>query len=454
MREQLKVYLVTGRYDFSDTEFLNRIETACRSGVTLVQLREKEVSTRRFYELAVKVKAVTDAYQIPLIINDRVDICLAVDAAGVHIGDDELPVALVRKLVGSTKIVGVSAKTVARGVEAENEGVDYLGVGAIFPTMTKDSPLTSLQTLSEIAAAVTIPVVAIGGIKEENIEQLMGTGVAGVSLVSEIMLAEQITEKVQGLMRVTERMLEAGAGMQADLKTFQARQAFGLNIVIALTAQNTYGVQDSLPIPSSFIDAQFQSLADDFKIGAAKTGMLADSERVEAVVRNLQKVDFGPLIVDPVMVAKGGHHLLEAEAVQTIKEQLLPLATVVTPNLPEAEVLLETTIKTEQEMQTAAKKLQQLGTKNIIMKGGHSTNQQAADYVLMEDGSSFWLSAPRIVTKNTHGTGDTFSACIAAELAKGTPLEAAIVIGKQFIQGAISQAISVGHGHGPTNHWA
>ena len=202
MREQLKVYLVTGRYDFSDTEFLKRIETACRSGVTLVQLREKEVSTRRFYELAVKVKAVTDAYQIPLIINDRVDICLAVDAAGVHIGDDELPVALVRKLVGSTKIVGVSAKTVARGVEAENEG-------AIFPTTTKDSPLTSLQTLSEIAAAVTIPVVAIGGIKEENIEQLMGTGVAGVSLVSEIMLAEQITEKVQGLMRVTERMLEA-----------------------------------------------------------------------------------------------------------------------------------------------------------------------------------------------------------------------------------------------------
>ncbi|OSH22790.1 thiamine-phosphate pyrophosphorylase [Enterococcus faecalis] len=205
----MKVYLVTGRYDFSDTEFLKRIETACRSGVTLVQLREKEVSTRRFYELAVKVKAVTDAYQIPLIINDRVDICLAVDAAGVHIGDDELPVALVRKLVGSTKIVGVSAKTVARGVEAENEGADYLGVGAIFPTTTKDSPLTSLQTLSEIAAAVTIPVVAIGGIKEENIEQLMGTGVAGVSLVSEIMLAEQITEKVQGLMRVTERMLEA-----------------------------------------------------------------------------------------------------------------------------------------------------------------------------------------------------------------------------------------------------
>ena len=179
-----------------------------------------------------------------------------------------------------------------------------------------------------------------------------------------------------------------GSWHASRFKTFQARQAFGLNIVIALTAQNTYGVQDSLPIPSSFIDAQFQSLAADFKIGAAKTGMLADSERVEAVVRNLQKVDFGPLIVDPVMVAKGGHHLLEAEAVQTIKEQLLPLATVVTPNLPEAEVLLETTIKTEQEMQTAAK-ITAIGHKNIIMKGGHSTNQQAADYVLMEDVRAF-----------------------------------------------------------------
>ena len=229
-----------------------------------------------------------------------------------------------------------------------------------------------------------------------------------------------------------------GSWHASRFKTFQARQAFGLNIVIALTAQNTYGVQDSLPIPSSFIDAQFQSLAADFKIGAAKTGMLADSERVEAVVRNLQKVDFGPLIVDPVMVAKGGHHLLEAEAVQTIKEQLLPLATVVTPNLPEAEVLLETTIKTEQEMQTAAKNYSNWAQK-YYYEGGHSTNQQAADYVLMEDGSSFWLSAPRIVTKNTHGTGDTFSACIAAELAKGTPLEAAIVIGKQFIQGPLAK---------------
>ena len=178
-----------------------------------------------------------------------------------------------------------------------------------------------------------------------------------------------------------------GSWHASRFKTFQARQAFGLNIVIALTAQNTYGVQDSLPILVHLLMHNFNHWRLILKLGQ-RNGMLADSERVEAVVRNLQKVDFGPLIVDPVMVAKGGHHLLEAEAVQTIKEQLLPLATVVTPNLPEAEVLLETTIKTEQEMQTAAK-ITAIGHKNIIMKGGHSTNQQAADYVLMEDSSSF-----------------------------------------------------------------
>lgn len=246
-----------------------------------------------------------------------------------------------------------------------------------------------------------------------------------------------------------------GAGMQADLKTFQARHVFGMNIVVALTAQNTYGVQASLPIPSDFIDAQFQSLAADFAIKAAKTGMLADSEHVEAVVRNLQQVDFGPLIVDPVMVAKGGATLLEPEAVATIKSKLLPLADVVTPNLPEAEIIVGQPIKTDADTIAAALTIQQLGVKNVIIKGGHrSEDEQAADYILLEDDSSFWLSAPRIATGNTHGTGDTFSACIAAELAKGQPLKSAIVTAKAFLQGAISQGIFVGHGHGPTNHWA
>ena len=245
-----------------------------------------------------------------------------------------------------------------------------------------------------------------------------------------------------------------GAGLQADLKTFQARHVFGMSIVVALTAQNTYGVQASLPIPGGFIDAQFQSLAADFNIRAAKTGMLADREHVEAVVRNLQQVDFGPLIVDPVMVAKGGATLLASEAVVTIKEQLLPLADVVTPNLPEAEILVGKKIVTHADMVRAARMIQTLGVKHVIIKGGHRQNHKAEDLILLADGTCYWLSAPRIATANTHGTGDTFSACIAAELAKGQPLKAAIMTAKAFLQGAISQGISVGHGHGPTNHWA
>lgn len=195
----LTLYLVTGRYDFHDDQFLAVIEEACKNGVTLVQLREKELLTSSFYELALKVKAITDRYHIPLIINDRVDICLAVDAAGVHIGDDELPVDVVRSLIGSEKILGVSAKTVERGLVAEKAGADYLGIGAIFPTKTKETPLTSIETLKAINGAVTIPSVAIGGIKEENLVNFRGTGIAGVSIVSEIMLAEEVGKKVRSL---------------------------------------------------------------------------------------------------------------------------------------------------------------------------------------------------------------------------------------------------------------
>lgn len=245
-----------------------------------------------------------------------------------------------------------------------------------------------------------------------------------------------------------------GAGVQADLKTFQARKAFGMSIIVALTAQNTLGVQESLPVPLDFIDAQFASLAADFKIAALKTGMLFNGAYVENVVNNLKKVDFGPLIVDPVMVAKGGHQLLDHDAIQAIQELLLPIATLVTPNIPEAEIIADMTIETEVDMVVAAEKLRSFGVKNVIIKGGHSKAEQARDLVLFENGDTLWLSSPRIDTENTHGTGDTLSSCIAAELAKGTPLKAAIIIGKQFIQAAISDGIDVGHGHGPTNHWA
>ncbi|MGM0214410.1 thiamine-phosphate pyrophosphorylase [Enterococcus sp. AZ109] len=205
-KELLKLYLVTGRYDFSEEQFLTIIDQACQSGVTLVQLREKELSTYDFYQLALKVKEVTGRYNVPLIINDRLDVCLAVGAEGLHIGDDELPVTVARRLLGSDRILGVSAKTLVRSIEAQVDGADYLGVGAIFPTQTKDSEVTSLETLREITQSVELPVVAIGGIKLDNMSALTDSEIAGISVVSEIMKAENVPRTVESLRRAVEAL--------------------------------------------------------------------------------------------------------------------------------------------------------------------------------------------------------------------------------------------------------
>ena len=200
-REVLRLYLVTNRYQDSVESFLEKIETACRSGVTIVQLREKNLTTNQYYQLAKQVKEITDAYQVPLIIDDRLDVCLAVDAAGLHIGDDELPVPVARQVLGPDKILGVTAKTVKRALEAEEGGANYLGTGAIFPTTTKENaPITLISTLKTICQRVAIPVVAIGGLTSENIDQLIGTGIAGVAVVRDLMQAEDIEAKTQAFL--------------------------------------------------------------------------------------------------------------------------------------------------------------------------------------------------------------------------------------------------------------
>jgi len=200
-REALRLYLVTNRYQDSLESFLEKVETACRSGVTIIQLREKNLTTNQYYQLAKQVKEITDAYQVPLIIDDRLDVCLAVDAAGLHIGDDELPVSVARKVLGPEKIRGVTAKTVKRALEAETSGADYLGTGAIFPTTTKENaPITLISTLKTICQTVAIPVVAIGGLTSENIDQLIDTGIAGVAVVRDLMQAEDIEAKAHAFL--------------------------------------------------------------------------------------------------------------------------------------------------------------------------------------------------------------------------------------------------------------
>lgn len=196
------LYLVTDRFDYTDDEFFSIIEEACQAGVTLVQLREKKATTNRFFHLAQKVKTITDKYDVPLIINDRVDICLAVDAAGVHIGDDELPIDVARSLIGPDKLLGVSADTLERANEAQQLGADYLGIGAVFPSSTKaDCETVSLDIVRQINDRSALPSVAIGGINQDNITQLEKTGITGISLVSAIMQADNVSETTGQLLQ-------------------------------------------------------------------------------------------------------------------------------------------------------------------------------------------------------------------------------------------------------------
>ncbi len=245
-----------------------------------------------------------------------------------------------------------------------------------------------------------------------------------------------------------------GAGVQADLKTFQELGAFGTSTITAVTAQNTNGVHGVQAIDPSMIEKQMRAVLDDLQPTAAKTGMLFSAEIIETVAQTLRHTDL-QLVIDPVMIAKGGASLLQQEAIDALKTSLVPLATIITPNIPEAEVLANMKIETTDDIHVAAQRILALGAQAVIIKGGHARNTEyAEDFIFIDGQTPYTLQTPRIQTPHTHGTGCTFSAAIAAELAKGASIEEAIFIGKVFIQSAIQKGLGIGNEHGPTNHWA
>ncbi|MBE2893577.1 bifunctional hydroxymethylpyrimidine kinase/phosphomethylpyrimidine kinase [Spirabiliibacterium falconis] len=247
-----------------------------------------------------------------------------------------------------------------------------------------------------------------------------------------------------------------GAGIQADLKTFQMRHVFGMSVVTAVTAQNSQGVHAIHSIPIEMVLAQLNAIADDFTPSAVKVGMLGTQPVIECVAEKLSCYRFGPIVVDPVMIAKGGSRLLDKSAVSALSSLLVPLSDVITPNLPETKALTGMDVVDKLSATKAALILQSMGAKTVVIKGGHSENSKSTlccDWVFTET-SDFVLESPRMITRHTHGTGCTFSACIAAELAKGEGMEHAIRTAKAFITAAISHPLNIGKGHGPTNHWA
>ncbi len=244
----------------------------------------------------------------------------------------------------------------------------------------------------------------------------------------------------------------AGAGIQADLKTFAALGVYGTCAITAITAQNTRGVTAVQETPPGIVAAQIDAVAADIRPDAIKTGMLASAPIIEVVAAKVREHELPNLVVDPVMVAKSGDRLLRDDAVTVLRDLLLPLAAVVTPNLPEAEVLAGFAIDSDEDMRRAAKEIVGLGARTVVVKGGHREAAEAVD--VLYDGTTFRdYSAPRIDTTSTHGTGCTFASAIAAYLARGEPLAEAVGQAKEYLTEALRRAYPIGGGHGPVHHF-
>lgn len=482
----LQVYAVTDRAWTGEKTLLQQLETALKAGVTLVQLREKHMDEATFIEEAKQVKALTDQYNVPLIINDNVEVALACNAAGIHVGQEDLETGAVRRMLGPDKIIGVTAKTVDQAKRAEAAGADYLGCGAVFGSSTKSEakPMT-LERLKEITSAVSIPVVAIGGIHAGNAGQLAGAGVAGIAVVSGIFGEADIDAAVRSLKdAVAHKILRAasnpeacadrsaakragnhgrkkvltiagsdcsgGAGIQADLKTMTAFGVYGMSVITALTAQNTtgvYGIADTAP---EFVAKQMDCIFTDIIPDAVKIGMVSRKDIIAAIAEKLKEYHAKNIVLDPVMVSTSGSRLLAEDAMDALAAQLLPLSVVMTPNIPEAELLSGLQVQTEREMEQAAQLIAEKYGGAVLVKGGHQVD--TANDVLYRDGEWIWFPGERIDSPNTHGTGCTLSSAIACGLAEGRTVEESVRQAKAYLSGALASGLNLGRGSGPLDH--
>ena len=464
--EYMRLYAVTDRMWTGKQTLMEQVEDALKGGATCVQLREKELDEESFLQEAYEMKALCEKYGVPFFINDNVEIAIKCKADGIHVGQDDMEASNVRALVGEDMMIGVSVNCVEQALAAVQAGADCLGVGAMFSTATKlDADSVTFETLKEICNAVDIPVVAIGGISKENMMQLKGTDVDGVALVSAIFGAENIEEECKELRLLSEAMVRpekravlsiagsdcsGGAGIQADLKTMTMNGVFAMSAITALTAQNTTGVQGIFEVSPAFLGMQIDSVFTDIRPHAVKIGMVSSVELIEKIAEKLKEYQAENIVVDPVMVATSGSALMKTDAVSTLAEKLLPLAAVVTPNIPEAEILSEMKIENEKDMEEAAKKIGDTYGCAVLVKGGHSIND--ANDLLYHDGTYKWFYGKRIHNPNTHGTGCTLSSAIASNLAKGYSLEDAVKKAKAYISGALSAMLDLGAGSGPMDH--
>ena len=265
-----------------------------------------------------------------------------------------------------------------------------------------------------------------------------------------IMLKQERSKPMRTALSIAGSDSSGGAGIQADIKTMSANGVYAMTAVTALTAQNTTGVTDILDSTPAFLSAQLDAVFTDIFPDAVKIGMVSSAELISVIAQKLRQYGARHIVVDPVMVATSGSRLLREDAVEALKTELLPLAEVATPNIPEAEILADMPIRTPADMEAAARKISEQYGCAVLCKGGHDLND--ANDLLWKDGAGYWFNGRRINNPNTHGTGCTLSSAIAANLAKGMVLEDAVRRAKEYISGALAAMLDLGHGRGPMNH--
>lgn len=473
IKDDLVLYAVTDRMWTYRKSLREQVIDAIEGGITFLQLREKDMEDKAFLDEAIEIGAICKEHGIPFVINDNVDVAIKSQADGVHVGQNDMIAKDVRTLIGKDKILGVSVQTVEQAINAQKCGANYLGVGAVFPTDSKaDATDVDYDTLKAICAAVTIPVVAIGGIKKDNVHKLKGSGIDGVAVISGIFGQENIVEGTRLLKNAVCYCLEGvnskskdlmtaltiagsdcsgGAGIQADIKTMTAHGVYAMSVITSLTAQNTMGVDEIYGITPEFVGAQMDSIFNDIVPNAIKIGMVSKKEIVETIADKLEEYKGRNIVVDPVMVSTSGSKLISDDAIVILCDRLFPMASLITPNISELEMLTGMKICSKDDMEKAASMLVTRYGCNVLCKGGHWAGN-ADDLLYTKNGETIWIYGTRIDNSNTHGTGCTLSSAIASNLAKGYDLYRAVIKAKEYISGAIKANLNLGSGRGPLNH--
>ena len=461
--------MIKGLYLITDhgERLVERVSDALAAGVSVLQYRNKEMDYPSRLAEGRALRRLCASRGVTFIVNDDPLLAAELGADGVHLGQDDGNVSESRRILGEGKIIGISTHTQQEAVRAEAEGADYIGFGAMYPTGSKEvRHMPGPEELDSVKASVSIPVVAIGGITRDNACPVIDAGADAVAVISSILshpepglaatemallFNRRATYPRGSVMTVAGSDSGGGAGIQADIKTVTLLGSYASSVITALTAQNTMGVKAIHGVPASFVADQLDAVLSDIPVDVVKSGMLFSGEIIGTLAEKLAVYGKRMFVLDPVMVAKGGSRLIGENAVAVLIEKLLPMAYLLTPNIPEAESLTGLTIVDENSMIEAAQALYASGARNVLVKGGHLPDGDAVD--ILYDGHTIRrYTAPRIESANTHGTGCSCASAISAFLAQGEPLPVAVARAKEFISAGIRLAGPLGKGHGPLNH--